>query len=256
MKVTDKPANPHREHRTRVKQKFLRSGLDSFAPHEVLEMILFYAVPQKDTNPLAHRLLDRFGNLFGVFSARQEELCAVEGVSDHVATLLRLWLPATSYAMAEKRQEETPVFGSVGTIGDYFVSRYIGHSCETVYLLLLDNSYSYLDCVKVHEGSVNSVGITPRKLIELALYRHASMAVLAHNHPGGIAVPSSEDLQTTSNLAHAFSAVGIPLVEHILVAGETYSPLIYRSQRVLAGQTMDPGTFYADLRLFEPEKKR
>lgn len=253
---TKQNENPHRAHRSRVKEKFLRGGLDSFAPHEVLEFILFYAIPQKDTNGIAHRLLDRFGSLSGVFSARHEELCKVDGISDHAATLLRLWLPAASYALAREAEDGQKKFDTVGVIGDYFVRRYIGVESETVFLLLLDNSYGLIDCVKVYEGSVNSVSITPRKLIEIAIFRSASMAVLAHNHPGGVVIPSSEDLHTTASIRDAFEMVGITLLEHILVAGDRYMPILLRSNGLLVSR-IDRSAFYADAALppEEPRKK-
>lgn len=240
--------NPHRAHRARVKARFLRGGLDDFSPHEVLELILFYAIPQKDTNVIAHRLLDRFGTLCGVFGATTEELCQVAGISEHAALLLRLWLPAASYALTREKEGRDLCFRTVGTIGDYFVQRYIGVGCETVYLMLLDNRYGLIDCVKVHEGSVNSVSVTPRKLIEHALFRHAAMAVLAHNHPGGVPIPSGEDLHTTASIREAFDMVGVPLLEHILVAGNSYTPILLRSNGLLTNH-VDRAAFYADAAL-------
>jgi DNA repair protein RadC len=221
----------------------MRGGLDNFSPHELLELILFYAIPQKDTNVLGHRLIERFGSLAGVFNARHEELCEVEGISDHAATLLRLWLPAASYALAREKEEER-VFDTVGRIGEYLVRRYIGVGCETVYLMLLDNSYRLIDCVKVYEGSVNSVAVTPRKLVEHAYHARASMAVLAHNHPFGIAIPSKDDIDTTVTLKKAFDTMGISLLEHVLVAGERYAPLLARSKAVVESSP-DRMAFYA-----------
>ena len=255
MSQTKPTENVHRAHRSRVKEKFLRGGLDSFAPHEVLEFILFYAIPQKDTNGIAHRLLERFGSLAGVFSARHEELCKVDGISDHAATLLRLWLPASSYALAREKEQEQSSFDTVGVIGDYLVKRYIGIGCETVFLMLLDNSFGLIDCVKVYEGSVNSVGITARKLIEIALFRGAAMAVLSHNHPGGVVIPSSEDLHTTASIRDAFETVGISFLEHILVAGERYTPILLRSNGLLVSRA-DRSSFYADASLPEEEPRR
>jgi DNA repair protein RadC len=119
--------------------------------------------------------------------------------------------------------------------------------------MLLDNRDTMIDCVRVHEGAVNSVGITPRRLIEIAFRSNASMAVLAHNHPGGLAIPSMEDVGTTIVLRDAFEAVGIPLIEHILVAGDKYTPIMLRSQNVLAAQSDKPA-FYADYTFKQEEK--
>ena len=245
--------NPHKDHRARVKARFHREGFSAFAPHEVLELILFYAIPQKDTNPIAHRLLDHFGTLSAVFSASEQELAAVEGIGEHAATLLRLIVPATSYALADERRKRTKSFGTVHAIGRYFVDLYMGAKEESVYLMLLDNSYALIDCVKVHEGSVNSVAVTPRKLVERAYHARAAMAVLAHNHPGGIAIPSTDDIDTTVTLKKAFDTMGVTLLEHLLVAGERYSPLLCRSEKLVT-TAPDVAAFYADAALEEVDE--
>ena len=242
--TNEKSHNLHKNHRARVKARFSREGLEGFAPHEVLELILFYAIPQKDTNPIAHRLLDRFGSLAAVFSASEQELCAVEGIGEHAAVLLRSVLPAASYALTDEAVRDRGRFQTVAEIGDFFVRRFMGGEKETVYLMLLDNRYALLDCVKVYEGSVNSVAVTPRKLIELAYHAHAAMAVLAHNHPFGLPVPSKEDIDTTALIKTAFDTMGVTLLEHILVAGESYVPLLLRSKSVIASSP-DRIAFYA-----------
>lgn len=244
MEKKEKAPNPHKDHRARVKARFSREGLESFAPHQVLELLLFYAIPQKDTNELAHRLLDRFGSLAGVFSAGEGELCSVDGIGEHAATLLRLFLPAASYALTDDAGRQKEAFRDLKSVGEYFVRRFMGAQKESVYLMLLDNRYSLIDCVKVYEGSINSVAITPRKLVELAYHSHASMAVLAHNHPFGIAVPSKDDIDTTATLKRAFDTMGISLLEHVLVAGESYAPLLLRS-KPLIDASPDRMAFYA-----------
>ena len=240
--------NPHKDHRSRMKARFLRDGLEGFAPHEVLELLLFYAIPQKDTNPIAHRLLDRFGSLAGVFSAKEHELCEVEGIGEHAATLLRILMPAASYALADRTRRNTKIYRHLSAVGEYFVHRFMGAAEEAVYLMLLDNRYALIDCVKIHEGSVNSVAVTPRKLVERAYLSHAAMAVVAHNHPFGLAVPSSDDIDTTLTLKKAFDTMGITLLEHILVAGDRYAPLLLRSEKLLAS-TPDRAAFYAGAEL-------
>ena len=106
------------------------------------------------------------------------------------------------------------------------MARYLGVTEETVLLLLLDNKFGLIDCVKVHEGSVNSSAITMRKLIETALFKRASMVVLAHNHPSGVALPSSDDLFTTQQVKRAFDLVEIGMLAHIIVAGHTFTNIL------------------------------
>lgn len=235
----------HEGHRNRLKDRFLREGLDGFEPHNVLELLLFYSIPQKDTNELAHTLMNRFGSLSAVFDAPPEALMSVPGIKKHSAVLLKL-IPAVAryyYTTADEAHEQ---YDNVEKIGRMLVNKYVGVVDEVVFLLLLDNKFKLLDCVKVHEGSVNSVQITPRKLIELAITKRAAMAVLAHNHPGGVPIPSSEDINTTCVLKSAFDLVGITLLEHILVAQNRYIPLLLRSSGLLRQYSQVSG-FYSGL---------
>ena len=215
----------HKDHRKHTKDRFLSEGLDSFEPHNVLELLLFYSIPQKDTNETAHMLINRFGSLSAVFDAPYDYLLTVPGISEHSATLIKL-IPARSRRYAMEKNSKVTKLSSIEDIGKYLVARYLGVTEETVLLLLLDNKFGLIDCVKVHEGSVNSSAITMRKLIETALFKRASMVVLAHNHPSGVALPSSDDLFTTQQVKRAFDLVEIGMLAHIIVAGDTFTNIL------------------------------
>ena len=215
----------HKDHRKHTKDRFLSEGLDSFEPHNVLELLLFYSIPQKDTNETAHMLINRFGSLSAVFDAPYDDLLTVPGISEHSATLIML-IPAISRRYAMEKNSKVTKLSSIEDIGKYLVARYLGVTEETVLLLLLDNKFGLIDCVKVHEGSVNSSAITMRKLIETALFKRASMVVLAHNHPSGVALPSSDDLFTTQQVKRAFDLVEIGMLAHIIVAGDTFTNIL------------------------------
>lgn len=215
----------HKDHRKHTKDRFLSEGLDSFEPHNVLELLLFYSIPQKDTNETAHMLINRFGSLSAVFDAPYDDLLTVPGISEHSATLIKL-IPAISRRYAMEKNSKVTKLSSIEDIGKYLVARYLGVTEETVLLLLLDNKFGLIDCVKVHEGSVNSSAITMRKLIETALFKRASMVVLAHNHPSGEALPSSDDLFTTQQVKRAFDLVEIGMLAHIIVAGDTFTNIL------------------------------
>ena len=214
----------HKDHRKHTKDRFLSEGLDSFEPHNVLELLLFYSIPQKDTNETAH-MINRFGSLSAVFDAPYDDLLTVPGISEHSATLIKL-TPAISRRYAMEKNSKVTKLSSIEDIGKYLVARYLGVTEETVLLLLLDNKFGLIDCVKVHEGSVNSSAITMRKLIETALFKRASMVVLAHNHPSGVALPSSDDLFTTQQVKRAFDLVEIGMLAHIIVAGDTFTNIL------------------------------
>ena len=211
----------HENHRERVKNRFLSEGLDHFDAHNVLELLLFYSIPQKDTNEIAHLLIDRFGSLSAVLDAPFEDLIGTPGIKEHSALLLKL-IPALSRRYAMEKNSKAGCLTSMDKIGSFLVDRYVGITDETVFLLLLDNKFRPIECVKVHEGSVNSSAITLRKLVETALFKRASMVVLSHNHPGGMPIPSSDDIFTTREVAKAFELLEIKFLGHILVAGDKF----------------------------------
>lgn len=211
----------HENHRERMKQRFLREGLDHFDPHNVLELLLFYSIPQKDTNELAHTLLAHFGSLAAVFDATTDDLMRVPGIGEHTAVLIKM-IPALSRRYVLEKNQSSDCLSDIDKIGNFLVRKYVGVNVETVLLLLLDNKFSLIECVKIHEGSVNSAAITLRRLVELALFKRASMVVLAHNHPSGIAIPSGDDIVTTREIKRAFDLMEIKLLAHMVVAGDKY----------------------------------
>ena len=207
----------HDGHRQRLKDRFILEGLDNFNEVQVLELLLFYVIPRQDTNPLAHRLLDRFGSLSQVLEAPVSELQKVEGMGPNAATFLHLTTAVCRYYMVNRAMQNT-ILNTVEKCAEYLVARFHGRRNETVYMLCLDAKCKLLCCQEVSEGSVNSAGVSPRKVVELALAANATTVVLAHNHPSGLAVPSGEDVQTTYRIASALDAVEIVLADHIIVA--------------------------------------
>ena len=215
----------HKGHRERLKQRFLEEGLDNFTEIQVLELLLFFAIPRSDTNPIAHGLLDHFGSLSQVLGADVEELKKVPGVKDHAATLLALVTDLCRYYQVNSAQQ-TEILTTLEDCGRYLVPRFFGRTRETVFLLCLDAKCKVLCCKEIGEGSVNTASISVRKVVETALAANATTVVLAHNHPSGIAVPSNEDIQTTQRIAAALSAVEIHLADHIVVAEGDYVSMV------------------------------
>ncbi len=211
----------HDGHRDRLKQRFLNEGADGFAAHNLLELLLFYAIPRKDTNELAHKLINHFGDVESVLSASAEELCEVEGISQSSAVLIRLCAElGTRYRTGQT--EDLLRFTDYGEIGEFLVKLYCGVAEETVYALLLSSGGALLKTVKLCTGDVNTVAVKIRDIVAAVLKVNAASVVLAHNHPGGLAIPSSQDLDTTKNVAQALSVNGIELVDHFVVAGKSY----------------------------------
>jgi len=220
----------HKGHRERLKKRFLEEGLDGFTDIQVLELLLFYVIPRRDTNPVAHNLLNRFGSLTQVLEAPVEELKKVEGIGQEAAAFLNLIPAVGRYYLVDKTMQ-SKVLKTIDQCGDYLLPFFFGRKVETVFLLCLDAKCKVLCCKEVGEGSVNSAGISVRKIVETALSANATTVVLAHNHPSGVAVPSMEDVQTTARIAAALRAVEVQLVDHIVVADDDYVSMIYSGHR-------------------------
>lgn len=220
----------HDGHRQRLKDRFLRDGLDGFTEIQILELMLFYAIPVKDTNPLAHALLDRFGSLSRVLDAPLDRLTEVDGIREHTATLIKLYKAMGRAYEVSKAKQET-ILTTIEACGDYLKPFFKGRKNETVFLLSLDAKLKVLECREVGEGSVNYASVPLRRVVEMALEVGASSVVLAHNHPSGIALPSGEDIQTTRRVATALSAVEITLVDHIVVADDDYVSMVQSGYR-------------------------
>lgn len=214
----------HTGHRQRMRQQLFTSGMDSLSDVQVLEVLLYYAIPRADTNPIAHRLLSRFGSLSGVLEAAPQELLQVEGMGEASAQLIAL-IPQLERRHFIDRSGPAKILNSTSKCGQYLVPFFHGEQEEVVYLLCLDAKCKVLACVPVHRGSITSAAISVRKIVQTALNQNAASVVLAHNHPSGYALPSPEDLETTRTLQGALQAVGIALADHIIVADDDFVSL-------------------------------
>ena len=209
----------HTGHRRRAREEFLTRGLSGLADHKVLELLLFYAIPQGDVNPLAHRLVEHFGSLSGVFNAPYEELLKVKGVGVNTAALIRL-LPA----VAARYLEQSGELGGEMTTSWHFqqllMPLFLGARNEMSYLVCMDGKNKLLTYRKLGEGITDSVVITARKVMEAALACNASKVVLAHNHISGIAMYSTADVAVTREVAKLLRQVEVELVDHFIIAND------------------------------------
>ena len=220
----------HDGHRQRMKERFISEGLDNFSDVQVLEILLFYAIPRKDTNPIAHALLEHFGSLSQVLEASVEELEKIPGISRNAAVLLRLATEVGRYYLVNRSSRNT-ILNDLEQCGNYLVPFFFGRRNETVFLLCLDAKCKVLCCREVGEGSVNSANVPIRRIVEMALAANATSVVLAHNHPSGLAFPSGEDIDTSRRVAAALSTVDIRLVDHIIVADDDFVSLVQSGHR-------------------------
>lgn len=211
----------HTEHRKRMRERFLKEGLDNFNDINALELLLFYCIARKDTNPLAHELISRFGSVAGVLDAKREDLLKVPGVGESVTTYFSLLRDAIRYYQIQQANN-CKILRSLKECGDYMLMHFVGRDVETVYMLCLDAKCKVICCRMIGEGSINSANISIRKIVETAINVNATTVVLAHNHPSGLAIPSADDVRTTQRIAEALEMVDVTLMDHFVVAGDDY----------------------------------
>ena len=228
----------HRDHRSRMKARFQEQGLDGFHDHEALELLLYFAVPRVDTNPIAHRLLDTFGSLHGVLDASPEALKSVKGVGENSAlliTLLREMMRRYSMDKAEKDLKGAALT-TTELIGEYISPWFVGVNEERMIALATDMKGKVLGSAEMSRGTTRATDVSIRKLVEFAIRYQAASIILAHNHPGGLALPSHDEMLTTRRIRDMLLPLSIGLRDHIIVAGDDFVSM--RDSKLM--QYLDP----------------
>lgn len=215
----------HENHRQRVKARFEEHGLDMFDEHQVLELLLFYCIPRRDTNEIAHRLINRFQTFGQVLDASVSELEKIDGVGHSVALYLKLLRDSIRYYGIHK-EADVVILNTIDECGAYLMKRFDGQRDETVYMLGMDAKKKVLCCREIAKGDIRSASISVRKVVEIALAENVTSVILAHNHPGGLAIPSPEDVQTTHTVARALETISVKLVDHIVVGESDFVSLL------------------------------
>ncbi len=210
-------------HRRRVRERYLESRMESFQDYEMLELLLFYAIPYKDTKPLAKELIAQFGSLHGVFDATPEELMNA-GLTENTAVLVTMIPELQKRYEISKNREQTRIHNT-SEAGAVCCAMFRNQLDESVRMVCLDASGKILRKLEVSKGDVNAVHFPVRKIVESAVTGKAVSVILAHNHPGGTLSPSREDLQATESVRAALETVGVRLLDHLIVAGNDYCSL-------------------------------
>ena len=208
----------HDDHRKRLKTEFLARP-DVFPDHKVLELLLFYANPRADTNPLAHMLLEQFGSLAGVLDAAPEELCRAPGVGEHAAVLLKAVKELSGRYLTDRARVDGLIQSTreaCAVLRPYFY----GARNEQVCLLCMDGKRKLLGVRRICEGSVDSVEIIARHVLAAALSLNAAAVILAHNHVSGLAFPSAEDRAVTAQMRDLLARVDIVLCDHLIMVDD------------------------------------
>ena len=217
--------NIHCNHRARMREKLFECGVESFHDHELLEMLLYAADSRRNTNEMAHLLLERFGSLNGIFSASTDALKEVDGVGD-AATAQILVSRELMRRLLEERTEEPSCFANRNAMCEYILDLFKFSSSEELRMLMFDGGDKFIGCTLISRGNSNTVSMDVRKMASEALKYDASSIVLAHNHLGGKLIATREDITLTRDASVALNKMGIVLVDHILVTDNNYTSIM------------------------------
>lgn len=213
--------NLHANHRKRVRARFIKDGnLDSFEQHQVLELLLFYAIPRRDTNELAHKMINEFGSLYTLMNAKPEEIEKRCKVSEPTAVLISMIPHLCRKFLASGLDNERPVINSFNIASSYFEAILVGQPFESFYMLCLDLNKRLKKVVKISDGNSSSSPVYMEKVVGDALLHNASFVIIGHNHPNGTKNPSSSDVQVTSQITNALLHINIKVLDHIIVCGD------------------------------------
>jgi len=209
-------------HRQRLRDRFEQFGPDSLKDHELLELLLFFSIPRRNTNAIAHELISRFGSLSAVLAAPLNELNTVEGIGD--ASALFLCLVNEIARRARMTSIAKTPLNTLGELCDYCCELLAGERSEQFCVILMDARFNLIRTVRLSAGIPDSVAVYPRLIAEQALKSGAMKVTLVHNHPAGDCTPSPDDIRTTDSVAAALAPLGIDLVDHIIVTdSEAYA---------------------------------
>lgn len=213
----------HSGHRIRIREKINNGGLENMHDHELLEYFLFHTVPYRDTNLLAHKLINHFGSFHAVFNASFDDLMQVEGVTNVTATFI------SSMPTFFKRYNEdimhTTKIRDVEDVAKIMKMKFHGANIEKVYMLCLDSNMNLINCYLISDGNSKEVSVENRKIMEIAIRSNAEYVIMVHNHPNNCAKISADDVEATYLVKKMLSGIGIKLVDSIIAAGDNYISL-------------------------------
>ncbi len=206
----------HEGHRQRLTNRFINEGFEGFAEHEILEFLLFFALPRVDTNTIAHRLIKSFGSLSGVLEADAKDLERVSGIGKKASAFLTM-LPCAFRAYEHSKMGKKPSIISIKDACDFARTLLFGKPFEQFYMIWLNTQNRVIHCERLSEGSICESPVYISKIAAAALRHHAVKCIIAHNHPGGSVTPSSADIRTTQDILATLHTLGIDLLDHVII---------------------------------------
>ena len=214
----------HKGHRQRVRQRLLKEGMENMQPHEVLEFLLFHVIRRRNTNELAHELLNTFGSLADVFNAPRSELMKINGVGDKTATFLNMMVP-TMQAYLNSYQNDRLYLMGLEKYGKYLYEKYLGSTVEKMSVLCMDSTYKLVGFSWVGSGDSSKVVFSAKSIIEAVLKYPCTKVVIAHNHPSELLIPTIDDAELTKKIKNLLAALGIQLEDHLIIGNEDFVSL-------------------------------
>ncbi|MBS1302495.1 DNA repair protein RadC [Loktanella sp. SALINAS62] len=228
--VTGRLPSYIRDHRARLRARFRSGGAAALPDYELLELLLFRSIARQDVKPLAHRLIDRFGDLAGVLSASPDHLANIDGVGDAVITDLKL-VEAATHRMARGRVMQRHVVSSWAALLDYCHTVMSHRETEQFRILFLDTRNTLIADEAQASGTIDHVPVYPREVVKRALELNAASIILVHNHPSGDPTPSDADISMTKQIAAAADALRITVHDHLII-GKSHE-LSFRAEGLL-----------------------
>lgn len=208
--------NPHKGHRSRLRDRARKEGIENFQDYQVLEYALSFVVPYKDTNPIAHELVDKFGSLAGVLEANEEDIASVKGMGEVSAHFLTSIIPIYNFYARQ-------ISSRIGEISnpqesyEYVKGLFTGKLVEELYMVSLLSNNKILKCEKVAEGTAGQAKIAIRKITDMISRNKVNNVIIAHNHPGGLSIPSADDDKLTKALVTTLAINDTYLMDHIII---------------------------------------
>lgn len=216
----EKAKNKNAGHRKRLKKRFVETGFEGLAEHEILELILFYAIPYKDTKDLAKSILEEYGTIANLFESDVQDIVTRTKVSEHTAILISLIF--STYKVYLKSKDELPILKSASAVNRYLKTFYVGTIRECFYVICLDAKKKLIKTCLISEGSATQTQIYVRNIIECVLKNGATQVILTHNHPSGKLTPSFSDVESTKQIVRALNTISVKVLDHIIVCDDNY----------------------------------
>ncbi len=221
----------HTGHRKRLKEQFSADGGKNMSDFTFLEYVLFFAVPQGDTNPLAHRLIDRFGSFDKILEANKTELLEVSGIGEHTASFLTSLLPVFSRYL-ERKSGESFEYTELDKIREYITGQYLNTECEKAMLLHFDAKGIFVNAYCIGTGDMSNIEINNRDIASSVVRDKAVYSILVHNHPSGIVTPSTNDLKAVEEISAFLKMMSVTLVDNIIVTSSDFFAFSQNSRYV------------------------